>query len=145
LRPVVSDNVRFSVKSGHLYSITHVRFAPGDIQIMGPHVRKVPEADMYSRRHSCRCTGGIELLLVSLDIVDRGLVAKAKNAFTRNAATMLHRAMITKWCPEKPCLAMLVSLRAPGMVSPEVLNAFNDPAKSVGNRKKPRRFLAPGH
>ena len=76
--------------------------AKADIFSVEIDVCFVPEADMYSRCHSCRCTGGIELLLVSLDIVDRGLVAKAKNAFTRNAATMLHRAMITKWCPEKP-------------------------------------------
>ena len=40
--------------------------------------------------------GGIQLLLAAPGVVGRGRAAKAKNAFTTNAAIMLHRAMITK-------------------------------------------------
>jgi hypothetical protein len=55
----------------------------------------VPEADI-ARVAYADAPGGMQLLLVAPGIVGRGLVAKAKNAFTRNAAIMLHRVMITK-------------------------------------------------
>jgi hypothetical protein len=55
----------------------------------------VPEADIARVAHA-DAPGGMQLLLVAPGIVGRGLVAKAKNAFTRNAAIMLHRVMITK-------------------------------------------------
>ena len=47
-------------------------------------------------------------------------------ALTKNAAIALHNAMMTKWCPEKPCRATFVNFRAPGIESPQALSALSD-------------------